>query len=109
MFDEEQSRQRRAERPSSQTTTLMSFTPYGWRPRRGGTMVLSGFVQCIQRIEGAGGVDEGGACIDADGDAERLRDFFPGRASLLRFRRVGGDAAVATQADRDSQRDQLAR
>jgi hypothetical protein len=48
-------------------------------------------------------MDECRTRINADGDAECF-----GRARLFRLGSVRGDAPDATQADRDSQRDQLA-
>jgi hypothetical protein len=53
-------------------------------------------------------MDECRTRINADGDAECFRNLLVGRARLFRLGSVRGDAPDATQADRDSQSDQLA-
>src|SRR5690606_19433267 len=65
-----------------------------------------GAAHFVEAVDGAGRVDEGGAGIQRDRHAERLREFFLGGAELERGLDMAGDAAVAARRHRNRKRDQ---
>jgi hypothetical protein len=63
----------------------------------------------VEGVERAGGIDERGARAHGDRHADGFGDLFPGGAQLAGDFGVHGDAAIAAQADGQSDRDELAR
>jgi hypothetical protein len=61
----------------------------------------------FETIERPSRVDEGGACIHCDGDAERLGDLFSRHTGTDRCFHMAGNAAVTVCRHCDRKRDQL--
>jgi hypothetical protein len=62
----------------------------------------------VDGVEHAGGVDESGSRVHADGDTERFGNFFFRSAGFESGLCVHNDAAIAVGRDGNGQRDQLA-
>src|SRR5215469_6845897 len=63
----------------------------------------------VDGVEDAGGINQRGAGVHADGNAQSFRDFFPRRAGLQSRIRVKHDATIAAGRNGNCQRNELAR
>ena len=61
----------------------------------------------VERVHRARRIDQGRTRIDGDGRAQRLGDLFLGGAKFTGGLGMNRDTTVATQADRNRQRNQL--